>query len=216
MADEKRISDVELVVRATQYAAEMHIGQFRKSDKNVPYLNHPIDAMCKLVEIGHVEDAEVLAAAVLHDTVEDCKHHGASIETIQKLFGERVAGLVAEVTDDKALGKAERKRLQIEHAPHKSKGAMLIKMADKLSNLGDMRERPPLSWDNERIQGYFVWAHYVLAPMLQANAFLADELCAVFSGNFQYKGQSYPCLPPADEMENFLERYFQLMENCSD
>lgn len=215
-ATEEKIDDVELVVRATEYAARMHVGQFRKSDAKVPYLNHPIDAMCKLVEIGKVDDAEVLAAAVLHDTVEDCKHNGASIEDIKELFGKRVASLVAEVTDDKSLGKAERKRLQIEHAPHKSKGAKLIKMADKLSNLGDMRERPPLSWDNERIQGYFVWAYHVLESMFDTNQFLAEELKAVFSGNFLYKGQSYPCLPPLEEMKDALERYLVSMDECSD
>jgi len=211
-----RIDDVELVVKATQYAAEMHTGQFRKSDPKVPYLNHPIDVMCKLIEIGQVDDAEVLAAAVLHDTVEDCKHNGACLDDIRQRFGKRVASFVAEVTDDKSLSKVERKRLQIANGPKKSKEAMMIKMADKLSNLGDMRERPPLTWDNHRIQGYFVWAHYVLEPMFQANPLLAEELHAVFSGKFHYKGQSYSCLPPHEEMEATLDRYLSSMEVCSD
>lgn len=208
--------NVELVVRATQYAAEMHTGQFRKSDSRVPYLNHPIDVMCKLLEIGQVRDGEVLAAAVLHDTVEDCKHNGACLEDIEQRFGKRVASLVGEVTDDKGLSKVERKRMQIAHGPKKSREAMMIKMADKLSNLGDMRERPPLTWDNHRIQGYFVWAHYVLEPMFQANEALASELHAVFSGHFQYKNQSYSCLPPHEEMECALNQYLSSMETCSD
>jgi len=211
----KQCDSMELVVRATQYAAKMHTGQFRKSNPNIPYLNHPIDVMCKLVEIGQVRDPDVLAAAVLHDTVEDCKHNGACIEDIEKLFGKRVAGFVAEVTDDKSLSKADRKRAQIANAPKKSPQAMMIKLADKLSNLSDMQEHPPLSWDNKRIQGYFVWAYFVLKPMAQANQALASELRAVFSGKFCYQGRYYPCLPLTN-MEAVLERYLASMEICSD
>lgn len=209
-------NEIELLVKAAHYAAEMHAGQFRKSDDKIPYINHPLDVMAKLVEVGQVRDVEVLVASVLHDVVEDCSHK-TSIEEIEKRFGKRVAALVAEVTDDKNLSKERRKALQIFNAPKKSKEAMMIKMADKLSNLGDLRERPPVGWDCARIKGYFVWAFFVLEPMFKAkaNPFLEEELRAIFAGNFEFEGNSYPCLPATqfEQNEEFV-RYMSMVPEC--
>jgi len=65
---------------------------------------------------------------------------------------------VREVTDDKELAKADRKRLQIEHAPHISERAKLVKMADKISNIRDVADNGPASWPLARRQEYFDWA----------------------------------------------------------
>src|SRR5205814_343912 len=83
-------------------------------------------------------DYEVLSAALLHDTVEDT---ATTHEELLDAFGSRIARIVAEVTDDQDLPKHERKRLQIEHAPHLSDGAKLVKLADKICNLRDVAER---------------------------------------------------------------------------
>ena len=64
-----------------------------------------------------VTDTEVIMAAILHDTVEDTD---TSFEDVEAEFGKAVRDIVDEVSDDKNLGKEERKRLQIVHAPHKS------------------------------------------------------------------------------------------------
>ena len=62
------------------------------------------------------------------------------------------------MTDDKSLEKAERKRLQIEHSPHISHKAKLVKLADKLYNLRDLSQSTPVGWSTERVQEYFEWA----------------------------------------------------------
>ncbi len=97
---------------------------------------------------------------MLHDTVEDT---GVSLTEIAEQFGPEVAALVAEVTDDKSLPKPERKRLQVEHAPHATRGAKLIKLADKTANLRALNHSPPPDWSSERRNSYRDWAREVVA-----------------------------------------------------
>jgi guanosine-3',5'-bis(diphosphate) 3'-pyrophosphohydrolase len=108
---------------------------------------------------GGIVDTKTLIAAVLHDTVEDTD---TTFEEIQAMFGAKVADTVREVTDDTRLDKAERKRLQIEHAPQMSKRAALVKLADKTSNLRDVATSPPRGWPLERRRAYFDWAKAVV------------------------------------------------------
>ena len=91
-------------------------------------MNHLAEVAELVARATRANDPEVIIAAVLHDTVEDTE---TSIEELKALFGERVAGLVAEVTDDKSLPKQTRKDLQVAHAAHASRGAQIIKLADK-------------------------------------------------------------------------------------
>jgi guanosine-3',5'-bis(diphosphate) 3'-pyrophosphohydrolase len=77
-------------------------------------------------------------------------------------FGHAVADAVMEVTDDKSLPKAERKARQIEHAPHLSPRAKLVKLADKICNVRDMAHSPPASWPLSRRHEYFEWAKLVV------------------------------------------------------
>lgn len=94
----------------------------------------------------------VILAAILHDTVEDTD---TTFVEIEKEFGYKVTQVVREVTDDKTLSKAKRKQLQIEHAPNISREAKLVKLADKLYNLRDLKKDIPTGWTNERVQEYF-------------------------------------------------------------
>jgi guanosine-3',5'-bis(diphosphate) 3'-pyrophosphohydrolase len=66
------------------------------------------------------------------------------------------------VTDEKGLDKATRKRLQVEHAPHISREAKLVKLADKICNLRDMGSSPPKTWPRSRVREYFDWAKAVV------------------------------------------------------
>ena len=100
-----------------------------------------------------------LIAAVLHDTVEDTE---TTPEEIEALFGPEVEVLVAEMTDDKSLPKAERKRLQIEHAPGLSSHAKEIKIADKISNILGITHNPPAGWSPKRKREYLEWADEVV------------------------------------------------------
>lgn len=159
-----------LVLRATLFASQKHVNQRRKNASAAPYVNHVIEVAHFLASVGKVEDREVLAAGLLHDTLEDTATTRAELE---HLFGGRVAGIVAECTDDKSLPKVERKRLQIEHARTASKEACLVKMADKLSNLNDLASSPPAGWAPEVVRGYAIWSMAVLQAMAYKDALLA-------------------------------------------
>jgi guanosine-3',5'-bis(diphosphate) 3'-pyrophosphohydrolase len=115
-----------------------------------------------LAEEGGIKDPEILAAAILHDTLEDTE---TSRRELERKFGARIAALVSEVTDDKSLPKQRRKQLQIDRAPMKSKGAALIKIADKICNLRDLRDSPPKHWTVERRRIYRDWAFRVIASL---------------------------------------------------
>jgi guanosine-3',5'-bis(diphosphate) 3'-pyrophosphohydrolase len=124
-----------------------------------PYINHPIALANILCNEGHITDVEVICGALLHDTVEDTE---TSFEEIQEAFGPAVRRIVMDVTDDKTLPKAERKRLQIEHAAHACHQARLVKLADKIANLRDTASHPPVDWSLARQQEYFDWARAVI------------------------------------------------------
>jgi len=147
------------LVAAIAFAADKHRNQRRKDREASPYINHPIALANVLANEASVEDERVLLAAVLHDTIEDTE---TTAQELIRLFGSEVADIVMEVTDDKTLPKAERKRLQIEHAAHISRRAKLVKLADKICNLRDIAKSPPVGWSLERRQEYFDWAKAVV------------------------------------------------------
>lgn len=108
----------------------------------------------------------LLVASILHDTIEDT---GTKPEEIKSLFGEEVLSLVQEVTDDKSLPKPVRKQLQVEHAPHKTTQAKLLKLADKISNVGDIITSPPRDWSQDRLKEYLLWTEKVVAGLRGVN-----------------------------------------------
>jgi guanosine-3',5'-bis(diphosphate) 3'-pyrophosphohydrolase len=147
------------ILRAAAFAAERHRDQRRKGKDASPYINHPLALARLLADECREHDPKVLVAALLHDTVEDTATTFAEIE---QLFGAEVAAIVREVTDDKSLPKAERKRLQVERAAHASRAARLVKLADKICNLRDLSNAPPTDWTRERLREYFDWAKAVV------------------------------------------------------
>ncbi len=136
-------ADVVTILKAAEAAARWHAGQRRKGAAGEPYINHPLEVARLVAEAVDGNDAGLIAAAFLHDAVED---QNIPLGLIAAMFGDDTAALVAEVTDDKSLPKAERKRLQVEKAPHKSPRAKLLKLADKISNLRALAESPPADW----------------------------------------------------------------------
>lgn len=163
-------------IEAAGFSARKHVGQRRKGNDAAPYINHPLEVANLLANVGKVEDLDVLIAAVLHDTIEDTE---TTKEEITEKFGAAVCGYVLEVTDDKSLPKAERKQLQIEHAPHLSTGAKQIKLCDKISNIRDVMENPPDDWSDERRLEYVNWGANVVAGLRGTNELLEkhfDEL----------------------------------------
>jgi len=178
------------LLEAVMFAAERHRQQRRKDAEASPYINHPIALAHLLATTGGVDDLAVLQAAILHDTIEDTDTTEAEL---QARFGPAVAAMVMEVTDDKALAKAERKALQVAHAPHKSPGAALVKLADKTCNLRDMAAAPPAGWDLARRQEYFDWARQVVEGLPRVN----DALRAAFDAAYAAR----PVAPGGDERE---------------
>jgi guanosine-3',5'-bis(diphosphate) 3'-pyrophosphohydrolase len=152
-------ANLGLVVEALAFAAERHRDQRRKDSARTPYVNHPIALLRVLSLEAGVEDPVVLCAALLHDTVEDT---ATTPQEIEARFGPEIRAVVMEVTDDKRLPKAERKRLQIVHSARASEPARLIKLADKICNLRDVAAAPPADWDPERCREYFDWARAVV------------------------------------------------------
>ncbi|KAK7021729.1 Guanosine-3',5'-bis(diphosphate) 3'-pyrophosphohydrolase MESH1 [Halocaridina rubra] len=169
-------SVLSAIIKTTNFAAIKHKNQRRKDPEKTPYINHPIGVAYLLVESG-LEDVSVIQAALLHDTVEDTD---TSNEELVTVFGEKVAGIVAEVTDDKSLEKMERKRLQIVHAASASPEAKQVKLADKLYNLRDLERTTPEGWSETRVNEYFHWAAKVVAGCRGTNSYLENELDKLF------------------------------------
>jgi guanosine-3',5'-bis(diphosphate) 3'-pyrophosphohydrolase len=157
-----KVDRTRLLVDAVAFAAYKHRRQRRKDAEASPYINHPI-ALARVLSVeGGVSDTNLLAAAVLHDTLEDTE---TTFEELKERFGAAVAAVVLEVTDDKSLPKKERKRLQIQHASRISRRAKLVKLADKICNVRDVAASPPRAWPLRRRRQYFDWARAVVRRM---------------------------------------------------
>ena len=175
MTDER--TDLPLLFHALRFAADHHRDDRRKGVEASPYINHPIAVASELVAVG-IDDSEVLAAALLHDTVEDTI---ATPEEIEAEFGPRVRALVDAVTDDQELRSRERKRLQVEHAPGLSPDAKLIKIADKICNTHDVAHAPAEGWSYERRRDYLDWSEQVVAGCRDVHAELEARYDAVLA-----------------------------------
>jgi len=156
---------MNLVLKATQFAALKHCDQRRKDGKT-PYIIHPISVAMILSEIGSIEDPEILSAALLHDTLEDTD---TSAHELDKNFGSRVRIIVEELTDNDMLTFSQCKQMQIENAPYLSKNATLVRIADKISNVSDVIENPPQEWNQKRCNKYVDWAEAVMNNCQKVN-----------------------------------------------
>jgi guanosine-3',5'-bis(diphosphate) 3'-pyrophosphohydrolase len=153
------LSGLRLVSEAAELAARRHSGMQRKGRGSEPYINHLAEVASLLSRASDGADAELVAAGWLHDTIEDT---GISRDELAGLFGEGVAGLVAEVSDDKTLAKDERRRRQIAEAPKKSASAKLIKIADKISNVRARIRPQPSADQRDELIDYTDWAEKVV------------------------------------------------------
>lgn len=147
-----------LFARALDFAARKHVHQRRKGAAAEPYINHLSEVTRLLAEATGGRDTVLVLAGLLHDAIEDTD---ATVEELAAEFGREVAGVVAEVTDDKSLPKAVRKRLQVEQAAATSTRAKMVKLADKTSNLRALVDSPPAEWDLARKREYLAWARAV-------------------------------------------------------
>ena len=147
------MNDIELIIKAAEFAAEKHKFQRRKGFLRIPYVNHPLK-VCKLLSDVGEHNLDLLVSAILHDVLEDTD---ATFEELNKLFGESISSIVFEVSDNMKLSEMERKELQISKAPFLSDNAKLIKISDKYCNISDLINYP-INWSKERKINYINWS----------------------------------------------------------
>lgn len=169
------MDEILLLTRAFAFAAEKHAHQRRKGENAEPYVNHLAEVAHLLAVAVHGRDANLVAAGLLHDTLEDTE---TTWDELATTFNEDVAALVSEVTDDKSLPKQERKRLQVKHAPTKTARAKMLKLADKTSNLRGIVASPPAGWSIERRLEYVRWGRDVVAGLRGVHPWLEEQFDA--------------------------------------
>ena len=160
------------VLKAADAVARWHVHQRRKGAAQEPYINHLLEVASLVAEATEGKDPELVIAALLHDAIEDQE---VPRPMIAAQWGEEVARVVEEVTDDKSIPKADRKRKQVEHATKKSQRAKLIKLADKTSNLRAITASPSPDWSVKRRLEYVAWAREVVAGLRGTNVWLEAE-----------------------------------------
>jgi (p)ppGpp synthase/HD superfamily hydrolase len=166
-------SPLQAVMEAASTAADWHAKQRRKGTAGEPYINHLLEVATLVAEATGGNDPNLVIAALLHDAIED---QDITLAAISEKFGGDIASLVQEVSDDKSLPQAVRKRLQVDEAPKKSKRAKILKLADKISNVAAIGRDPPPDWSVERQRQYVQWGRDVVAGLRDA----APELAARF------------------------------------
>ncbi len=164
----------DLVWNALEFATYQHRLQRRKGYEHLPYINHPIAVAGILKRFGETE-AELIAAALLHDVLEDTN---STPREIENRFGAHIKEIVLEVTDDMSLPSAERKALQVIHASTLSDKAKKIKIADKTANTLDIF-RFPLSWSPSKKKHYITWAGEVVKECCGVNKALEEYFFTV-------------------------------------
>jgi GTP diphosphokinase / guanosine-3',5'-bis(diphosphate) 3'-diphosphatase len=170
--------ETNLILKALSFAAYKHRHQRRKGSKAIPYINHPIAVADLLVRTGNISDPEVIATALLHDTIEDTR---TTKKKLKAEFGTAISRLVLELSDDKSLPKKKRKRRQVEHASSLSPRARIVKLADKICNLRDVVRDPPAKWSLKRKQHYFDWAKEVVDKIRGTNIELEKAFDEAFA-----------------------------------
>jgi guanosine-3',5'-bis(diphosphate) 3'-pyrophosphohydrolase len=210
-----KLTDIQIVIKATNFAAIKHRDQRRKNDTKEPYVNHVIGT-ARLASHAGINDPEIIAACLLHDTVEDTK---TTFEELIEHFGPVITEYVREVTDDKTLTKSERKAKQLEKSNTLSVGAKCVKLADKLYNLMDMNNSPPSNWTPEYIIGSGIWMKRIANNILDSE----NDPCSVLLPCLQHLhinfdtisrelfskyGYNYDCIPNEQEL---LDNYINVL-----
>lgn len=177
-----------MINEAIEFATKAHEGQFRKGTKR-PYIVHPVEVADIVTSM--TDDEEVICAAVLHDTIEDCE--GVTAEVLTERFGERVASLVQSESEDKSKTWEERKRATISRLQNIPKEVQMIALADKLSNMRDIdRDYPKFGeafWLRFRMQSKEAmgWYYKSIREVLKENfegVSAYQEYCVLVSKHF--------------------------------
>ena len=177
-----------MIDRAVEFATKAHEGQFRKGTRR-PYIVHPIEV--KDIVSTMTRDEEVISAAVLHDTIEDCQ--GVTREVLALEFSPRVAAMVAGESEDKSKTWMERKSATIQSIGSAPREVQMIGLADKLSNMRDIDRYYPKVGDEllkrfrmkdkKMIGWYYKGVRDALAEDFQKEP-VFQEYCRLIQKNF--------------------------------
>ncbi len=156
------------VIEALVFAGEVHNGQRRKDSVGSPHLKHVLQVTGLLVKAG-LRDGALLTAAALHDVLRDSE---TDPEEIRELFGDEVLEIVAELSADSVLSRIDRREELPGRVARFGERAQLIKLAEKISNLSDLVDNPPVGWSRQRRRDYFDWADGVTRSLRGRNRVL--------------------------------------------
>lgn len=184
----KRGMGFDVIQKATAFATQAHDGQVRKGTSR-PFISHPL-------EVGKIvatmtDDEEIISAAILHDTIEDCQQVTETI--IRETFGERIASMVAQESEDKSKTWMERKTHTIEQLKIAPKEVCMIALGDKLSNMRDIdRDYPECGedfWNRFRMKDKNIigWYYKSIRDVLKDTMEDTDaykEYCELIEKNF--------------------------------
>lgn len=150
-----------MIKQAAEFAELAHKGAFRKGTA-IPYITHPLETAVIVSTL--TSDPDLIAAALLHDTLEDTE---TTYEDLESRFGTRVADLVAEESEDKSKSWKERKSQTIAHLEHAGREIKILTLADKLSNIRSMARDYLLKkeelWQRFRVKEKSLHAWYYLS-----------------------------------------------------
>lgn len=178
----KEIEKTLTIERAEERARELHRGQYRKAEEETPYIVHPLGVAEIIFE--YTDDEDVIAAALLHDTVEDCDY---TFSKMQEEFNSKIVEIVRDVSEDKTLKEKqggeeswrERKEKYLQHLRNNaSKEALLVAAGDKIHNLESMIR------EYERM-GEKLWSDLNSDP--QQNLWYYGEMIDILEENFDEK-----------------------------
>jgi (p)ppGpp synthase/HD superfamily hydrolase len=150
------------LARADAFAAGAHSGQMRKGG-NTPYIVHPRGVRLLLEQAG-ITHTPTLAAALLHDTVEDTPV--TPVYLVQE-FGAGIAEIVAELTDPKGMTREARHALQAQCATSMSLSASCVKIADRTYNLRDFYAKKPDTTSSESVRNYAMYSNTLYNKFLE-------------------------------------------------
>lgn len=170
------------ILKALEFASLKHKDQYRKLKGNPPYLTHCIGVSMVLLKEGGITDATLIKAALLHDVLEK---DFSSKEQIKEKFGSAVFDIVNELTLEPMLSQVDKKTEELRKSAKLSSSAKLIKLADRICNLRDLKNSAP-SWSYERKRGYLL----ISEAMLKNLKGVHSHLESVYSDlvNEQLKG----------------------------
>ena len=172
------------IFRAATFAAEKHVMQRRKGAIAEPYINHLLEVAELLVRTQPGFDLALVIAGLLHDTLEDTE---TTRDELAQQFGDDVASVVVEVSDDKTLKPDVRRAMQVESAVRKSVRAQNLSTADKVATMRSILVSPPVGWSLQRKRDYFTWAKQVVDQFPNITPALREDFGGVFAkfGDFE-------------------------------